>query len=137
MLQGKTYKQWFKTRAIKNAHSHYYNTGAEVKSNEIIDFMFDRLDDDQGGTLDFNEITKLFKSNGINMTTNQVANMFGEAKREDACSIFRKNMQNGMFNKADLRAIQKKTTKYNLSQVMRPEQWKNVTKSPAALKCKF
>jgi endonuclease V-like protein UPF0215 family len=71
------------------------------------------------------------------MTTNQVANMFGEAKREDACSIFRKNMQNGMFNKADLRAIQKKTTKYNLSQVMRPEQWKNVTKSPAALKCKF
>lgn len=41
--------------------------------------------------------------------------MFGEAKREDACSIFRKNMQNGMFNKADTRAIEKKSTKYNLS----------------------
>lgn len=71
------------------------------------------------------------------MTTSQVANMFGEAKREDATSIFRKNMQNGMFNKADTRAIQKKSTKFNLSQVMRPDQWKNVTKSPAALKCKY
>lgn len=43
-LQSKTYKNWFMTRAHKNAHSHYYNTGAEVKSNNIIDDMFEKLD---------------------------------------------------------------------------------------------
>jgi Ca2+-binding EF-hand superfamily protein len=67
------------TRAHKNAHSHYYNTGAEVKSNNIIDDMFEKLDQDGGGTLDCGEITSLFIENGINMTMEQVANMFGEA----------------------------------------------------------
>jgi Ca2+-binding EF-hand superfamily protein len=75
----KAYKQWFKTRALKNAHGHYYNTGAEVKSNSIIDDMFAKLDEDGGGTLDCDEIAALFKENGIHMSAEQVANMFGEA----------------------------------------------------------
>lgn len=52
--------------------------------------MFSKLDGDGGGTLDCGEIAALFKENGINMTVEQVANMFSEAQRENACSIYRK-----------------------------------------------
>jgi Ca2+-binding EF-hand superfamily protein len=41
--------------------------------------MFAKLDADGGGTLDCGEITSLFSENGINMTQEQVANMFSEA----------------------------------------------------------
>ena len=54
--------------------------------------MFQKLDQDGGGTLDCGEITSLFIENGINMTIEQVANMFGEAQREDACAIYRKQV---------------------------------------------
>lgn len=80
-MQTKSYKQWFKTRALKNTHSHYYQTGAEVKSDKIIDDLFEKLDDDKMGTLDCGEITKLFKENGIHMGIEQIAQMFGEASR--------------------------------------------------------
>ena len=53
---------------MKNAHQHYYNTASEVKSNNIIDDMFKRLDADGGGSLDCGEITALFKENGIHMS---------------------------------------------------------------------
>lgn len=46
--------------------------------------MFKRLDQDGGGTLDCEEITDLFKQNGINMTVDEVAKMFGEAARANA-----------------------------------------------------
>jgi hypothetical protein len=55
-MHERVFKQWFKTRAGQNAHSHYYNTGAEVKSDNIIDDMFHKLDNDGGGTLDIKEI---------------------------------------------------------------------------------
>ena len=55
-MHERAFKQWFKTRAGQNAHSHYYNTGAEVKSDSIIDDMFHKLDNDGGGTLDIKEI---------------------------------------------------------------------------------
>jgi Ca2+-binding EF-hand superfamily protein len=41
--------------------------------------MFAKLDEDGGGTLDCDEIAALFKENGIHMSAEQVANMFGEA----------------------------------------------------------
>lgn len=41
--------------------------------------MFEKLDQDGGGTLDTGEITELLQKNGINMTQAQVSNMFGEA----------------------------------------------------------
>lgn len=50
-----------------------------MKADNIIDDMFSKLDEDGGGTLDCGEIEALFKENGINMTVEQVANMFGEA----------------------------------------------------------
>ncbi len=46
--------------------------------------MFKELDQDGGGTLDCGEITELFAKNGIHMTVEQVANMFGEANRKEA-----------------------------------------------------
>ena len=67
-MHVKDYKQWFKTRAIENSHPHYYATGAETKSDKIVDDMFTRLDEDGGGTLDCGEITALFRENGIEMT---------------------------------------------------------------------
>ena len=41
---------------MQNTHQHYYKTGAEVKSDRIIDDMFAKLDGDGGGTLDCGEI---------------------------------------------------------------------------------
>lgn len=64
---------------MKNTHNHYYQTSNEVKADNIIDDMFSKLDEDGGGTLDCGEITALFKENGIHMSIDQVANMFGEA----------------------------------------------------------
>jgi len=54
--------------------------------------MFSKLDEDGGGTLDCKEIVALFKENGIHMTLDQVAKMFGEAKRMDNTSQYRKNL---------------------------------------------
>jgi Ca2+-binding EF-hand superfamily protein len=62
------FKQWFKTRALQNSCRYYYATGAETKSDMIVDDMFSRLDEDGGGTLDCGEIASLFKENGIDMT---------------------------------------------------------------------
>lgn len=52
--------------------------------------MFSKLDEDGGGTLDCGEIEKLFKENGIHMSIEQIANMFGEATRMNACAVYRK-----------------------------------------------
>lgn len=64
-------------------HQHYYKTTSQLKSEAIIDAMFAKLDADGGGTLDMGEITALLVENGIHMTIEQVADMFGEAKRMD------------------------------------------------------
>jgi len=57
--------------------------------------MFQRLDADGGGTLDIGEITALFIENGINMTAEQVAQMFGEANRQNEAASYRKCVQQG------------------------------------------
>ena len=98
--------------------------------------MFNKLDTDGGGTLDCGEITALFRENGIHMTIEQVANMFGEANRMNACSIYRKHVQQGLFQRADIRTTVKKDTQQYLQMAMGPDSWKTVTKSPAALKSK-
>ena len=41
--------------------------------------MFDKLDEDGGGTLDIGEITSLFRENGIMMQEAEVADMFANA----------------------------------------------------------
>ena len=61
-----------------------------MKADNIIDDMFEKLDADGGGTLDFGEITALFKQNGIHMTEENIANMFGEAARLHKLSQYRK-----------------------------------------------
>lgn len=135
-LHKKTNKQWFKTRAAKNTHSHYYNTSAEVKSNKIVDDMFQKLDEDGGGTLDCAEITALFKANGINMTIEQVANMFGEALRMDAHSSYHKSIQAGLYSNAQITTLKKKSMAFNMKRKINPAEWKQITKSTTALKSK-
>ncbi len=44
--------------------------------------MFTKLNGDDSNTLDLRQIAGLFKTNGINMTVDQVADMFGEAFRQ-------------------------------------------------------
>lgn len=61
----------------------------------MIDTMFAKLDADGGGTLDMGEITALFVENGIHMTIEQVADMFGEAKRMELLNKHRKMVQYG------------------------------------------
>lgn len=61
--------------------------------------MFEKLDADGGGTLDFGEITALFKQNGIHMTEEAIANMFGEAARLHKLSQYRKMIQDGFVDK--------------------------------------
>lgn len=41
--------------------------------------MFKELDTDGGGTLSIQEITSLFKKNGINMLEEEVADMFANS----------------------------------------------------------
>ena len=48
-----------------------------------IDEMFQKLDQDGGGTLSIEEITSLFKENGIFMSEEEVANMFANAVKYD------------------------------------------------------
>lgn len=43
--------------------------------------MFEKLDEDGGGTLSIEEITSLFKENGLDMSEAQVADMFANAGR--------------------------------------------------------
>ncbi len=45
--------------------------------------MFKKLDLDGGGTLSIDEITNLFKENGIHMSEAEVADMFANALRMD------------------------------------------------------
>jgi hypothetical protein len=52
--------------------------------------MFAKLDADGGGTLDMGEITALLVENGIHMSVEQVADMFGEAKRMELLNKYRK-----------------------------------------------
>jgi len=57
--------------------------------------MFQKLDQDGGGTLSIDEITSLFKENGINMTPEQVADMFANAQRCHYKQKHRQQMQLG------------------------------------------
>jgi hypothetical protein len=98
--------------------------------------MFQKLDEDGGGTLDCAEITALFKANGINMTIEQVANMFGEALRMDAYSSYRKSIQAGLYSRAQTTAFKKKSLNFNMKREINPSEWKQITKSAAALKSK-
>lgn len=84
----------------------------EVKQNGIIDDMFQKLDADGNNTLDFTEITALLHDNQINMTIEQVAYMFGEARRSHERDIYKKYMQNGLYSKSDPRSIVKKGNDY-------------------------
>ena len=76
-------------------HQHYYQTTSQLQSDTIIDSMFAKLDADGGGTLDMREITALLVENGIHMTVEQVADMFGEAKRMELLNKYRKLVQIG------------------------------------------
>lgn len=52
--------------------------------------MFLKLDEDGSNTLSMSEITTLFEENGINMTIEQVANMFANAQRMHLKALYRK-----------------------------------------------
>jgi hypothetical protein len=67
-LQERSYKKWFKSRYFKQAPSHYFNTTSQLKSNQTIDEMFTKLNQDGSNILDLKQIAALFTANGINMT---------------------------------------------------------------------
>lgn len=77
--------------------------------------MFEKLDADGGGTLDFGEITALFKQNGIHMTEESIANMFGEAARLHKLSHYRKMVQDGFVDKLIPSEIEAKSLDYYMS----------------------
>jgi hypothetical protein len=54
--------------------------------------MFLKLDEDGSNTLDMGEITALFKENGINMTKEQISNMFCNALRMNLVNLHRKQV---------------------------------------------
>ena len=95
--------------------------------------MFEKLDSDGGGTLDFGEITALFAENGIHMTQEAIANMFGEAARLHKLHTYRKMVQDGFVDKLVPSEVEIKSTEYYLEQKLTPDKFKIVAKSPAAL----
>lgn len=70
------------------------------------------------------------------MTREQIAKMFGEAKRSDLYSTYFKRMQQGLYSLADNRNIKPKPCDFYLKQQMDPASWKSVTKSQFSLKSK-
>jgi hypothetical protein len=114
LLQTITFKEWFKKRFSRNAHLHYSQTNSEVKNDKIIDEMFARLDSDGGGTLDMGEITAIFKTNGVPMTMEQVADMFGEANRMELVERYRKMVISGAGYKMSKDQLKPKPTSVNV-----------------------
>jgi hypothetical protein len=76
--------------------------------------MFARLDSDGGGTLDMSEIAIVFKSNGIPMTTEQVADMFAEANRMELLERYRKMVISGAGYKMSKEQLKPKPTSVNV-----------------------
>jgi Ca2+-binding EF-hand superfamily protein len=56
-----------------------------------IEEMFNKLDEDGGGTLSIEEITSLFIENGILMSETEVADMFANATRMHLVNRFRRD----------------------------------------------
>lgn len=48
----------------------------EVKQGEVIETIFQNFDSDGSGSLDINELTELFRQNGINLDKETVRKMF-------------------------------------------------------------
>ncbi len=81
LLQVSVFKNWFSKRYSTKSLEHYQQTAAQIQSDMHIEEMFNKLDEDGGGTLSIEEITSLFKENGIHMREAEVANMFANAQR--------------------------------------------------------
>ena len=75
-----------------------------------IEEMFEKLDEDGGGTLSIEEITSLFKENGIHMSEAEVADMFANAQRMHLVNKFR------MGAKIQKHEMEPKSTELNLKQ---------------------
>lgn len=136
-LQANSFKSWFKRRHRATCADHYHQTAAQVTSDKHIDQMFDKLDQDGGGTLSVDEITSLFCENGITMSEAQVADMFAEAMRSHNTQLHRQQVAMGGRSKIHPQQLDRQSTEYNLKQEMSPEQFKIVASSPDALACKY
>jgi hypothetical protein len=95
--------------------------------------MFKKLDQDGGGTLSIEEITSLFKANGIHMSPDEVADMFANAMRCHLIHEHRKQLMKFRMSNVARHLMQSKPTELNLKQQMNPEQFRIVASSPAAL----
>lgn len=82
--------------------------------------MFAKLDADGGGTLDMGEITALLVENGIHMSVEKVADMFGEAKRMELLNKYRKMVQTGAGDKMCANQLKPKPTSLNILQKLTP-----------------
>lgn len=54
----------------------YLMSDQEVKQGEVIETIFQNFDSDGSGSLDINELTELFRQNGINLDKETVRKMF-------------------------------------------------------------
>ena len=79
-----------------------------------IEEMFDKLDEDGGGTLSIEERTSLFKENGILMSEAEVADMFANAKRMHLVGIFKRDMMVGGITTVKTFELEPKDTDFNL-----------------------
>ena len=69
-------KQWLKSRYFKTTPKQYLLTPEEIKQDEEIKIMFNEIDEDKSGMLEFDEIYQLFNWSGLLIGKSQIKDLF-------------------------------------------------------------
>ena len=112
----------------------YYRRTAEIYADKQITEMFVKLDTDGSNAISMDEMQELFLENGIDMTTEEVAEMFSIVKTINDAMWLNKAAARQAFvpRKPYVQTIADK-----LKLQMSMKDFKMVTEKPEALRCKL
>ena len=102
LLQTNNVKGWLKGQArskekAKQIKPIYQKKRAEVIGGKQIDNMFEKLDADGSNAIDMMEMRDLFAENGINMSVEQIAEMFSVVKEINDKEWLTKNSGSSVY----------------------------------------
>lgn len=67
---------WIKKRHLSTANANYIKSNEEVLKDGEIEVMFKKIDLDNSGIIDIEELQNLFLNNGILMTSEETRKFF-------------------------------------------------------------
>ena len=86
-LKHQSVVNWLKSRYSKVAKKEYTNTDSELLRHKEIEDMFLLFDSNRSGTLEINEISDMFKTNGISMTKANLVHMFQLVDKDNSGTL--------------------------------------------------